>query len=177
VGQQLGNVLVDRTTASGTIVRAVAGFDATLSAPKSLSVWWALTGEERLAECHNVAVSFTSMRDFIGRYRCLPRSTSAFAVRWVLFSKQCNMYRMLNRRHFHEVGLCLFGLAETRQGTRRISETFHQDSQLLTTSARLDACLGRSHDRSQVAGCSETMTGRLDAAARASATSRAAAIP
>jgi conjugative relaxase-like TrwC/TraI family protein len=56
-GTQLGNVLVDRTTAIGTVVRAVAGFDATLSAPKSLSVWWALTGDERLAECHDVAVA------------------------------------------------------------------------------------------------------------------------
>ena len=34
----------------------MAGFDATLSAPKSLSVWWALTGDEGLAECHDVAV-------------------------------------------------------------------------------------------------------------------------
>ena len=34
----------------------MAGFDATFSAPKSLSVWWALTGDEGLAECHDVAV-------------------------------------------------------------------------------------------------------------------------
>ncbi len=56
-GTPLGNVLVDRTRADGTVVRAVAGFDATLSAPKSLSAWWALTGDDRLAECHDVAVA------------------------------------------------------------------------------------------------------------------------
>ena len=44
-GTPLGNVLRDRTLASGKVVRAVAGFDATFSAPKSLSVWWALTGD------------------------------------------------------------------------------------------------------------------------------------
>lgn len=53
----LGNPLVDRTTANGTVIRAVAGFDATVSAPKSLSVWWALTGDAGLAECHDVAVA------------------------------------------------------------------------------------------------------------------------
>ena len=39
------------------MVRAVSGFDATFSAPKSLSVWWALTGDDRLLEAHDVAVS------------------------------------------------------------------------------------------------------------------------
>jgi conjugative relaxase-like TrwC/TraI family protein len=38
-------------------VRAVSGFDATFSAPKSLSVWWALTGDDRLLEAHDVAVT------------------------------------------------------------------------------------------------------------------------
>jgi len=52
----LGNPLLDRVTSSGTVVRAVAGFDATFSAPKSLSVWWALSGDEGLAQCHDVAV-------------------------------------------------------------------------------------------------------------------------
>jgi conjugative relaxase-like TrwC/TraI family protein len=56
-GVALGNPLVDRTTANGTVIRAVAGFDATVSAPKSLSVWWALTGDAGLAECHDVAVA------------------------------------------------------------------------------------------------------------------------
>ena len=42
--------------ADGRVVRAVSGFDATFSAPKSLSVWWALTGDRRLLEAHDVAV-------------------------------------------------------------------------------------------------------------------------
>ena len=49
--------LVDRTTANGSVVRAVAGFDATFSAPKSVSVWWALTGDPGLLEAHDVAVA------------------------------------------------------------------------------------------------------------------------
>jgi len=56
-GVQLGHPLIDRTLSNGKVIRAVAGFDATLSAPKSLSVWWALTGDEVLAECHDVAVN------------------------------------------------------------------------------------------------------------------------
>ena len=44
-------------TPKGRVVRAVSGFDATFSAPKSLSVWWALTGEPRLLEAHDVAVT------------------------------------------------------------------------------------------------------------------------
>ena len=35
-GTPLGNLLVDRTLADGKVVRAVAGFDATFSAPKSV---------------------------------------------------------------------------------------------------------------------------------------------
>ena len=37
-------------------MRAVAGFDATFSAPKSVSVLWALTQDSRLLEAHDVAV-------------------------------------------------------------------------------------------------------------------------
>jgi conjugative relaxase-like TrwC/TraI family protein len=55
-GSPLGYPLLDRVTVSGKVVHAVAGFDATLSAPKSLSLWWALSGDEGLAECHDVAV-------------------------------------------------------------------------------------------------------------------------
>lgn len=55
-GATLGHPLVDRTKSNGTVIRAVAGFDATLSAPKSLSVLWAITGDDELAECHDVAV-------------------------------------------------------------------------------------------------------------------------
>ncbi len=55
-GSRLGMALVDRPRRDGTVQRAVAGFDATFSAPKSLSVVWALTGDERLLEAHDVAV-------------------------------------------------------------------------------------------------------------------------
>jgi conjugative relaxase-like TrwC/TraI family protein len=56
-GTPLGRELLDRFTADGRVVRAVSGFDATFSAPKSLSVWWALTGDHRLLEAHDVAVA------------------------------------------------------------------------------------------------------------------------
>jgi conjugative relaxase-like TrwC/TraI family protein len=56
-GTPLGRALADRLLANGTIVKAVAGFDATFSAPKSLSVLWALTRDTRLLEAHDVAVN------------------------------------------------------------------------------------------------------------------------
>jgi len=59
-GTALGTVLRDRTLATGKVVRAVAGFDATVSAPKSLSVWWALTGDSGLLDAHDVAVRVRS---------------------------------------------------------------------------------------------------------------------
>ena len=55
-GVTLGHPLTDRTTADGRVVRAVSGFDATVSAPKSLSAWWAVTGDNRLLEAHDTAV-------------------------------------------------------------------------------------------------------------------------
>jgi conjugative relaxase-like TrwC/TraI family protein len=55
-GLSLGRELVDRVKVNGQVVRAVAGFDATFSAPKSLSVWWALTGDDRLLAAHDAAV-------------------------------------------------------------------------------------------------------------------------
>jgi conjugative relaxase-like TrwC/TraI family protein len=56
-GTPLGSALIDRETAAGRLVRAVAGFDATFSAPKSLSVWWALTGDPGLLAAHDTAVT------------------------------------------------------------------------------------------------------------------------
>ena len=53
---ELGFPLKDRTLANGTTIRAVAGFDATVSAPKSLSVLWALTGDPGFEEAHDVAL-------------------------------------------------------------------------------------------------------------------------
>jgi conjugative relaxase-like TrwC/TraI family protein len=55
-GKQLGTALVDRHRPDGRVVRAVAGFDATFSSPKSLSVWWGLTGDPGLLEAHDAAV-------------------------------------------------------------------------------------------------------------------------
>ncbi len=56
-GTRLGRALVDRVTADGRVVHAVAGFDATFSAPKSLSVCWALSGDDRFLKAHDVAVT------------------------------------------------------------------------------------------------------------------------
>jgi conjugative relaxase-like TrwC/TraI family protein len=55
-GTPLGRPFADRTLANGSVVRAVAGFDATFSAPKSLSVLWALTQDDRLLAAHDTAV-------------------------------------------------------------------------------------------------------------------------
>ena len=73
-GTRLGYPFVDRVEKSGKVRKAVAGFDATFSAPKSLSVWWALTGDERLAECHDVAVR--AVIDFLERYGSTTRERS-----------------------------------------------------------------------------------------------------
>jgi conjugative relaxase-like TrwC/TraI family protein len=56
-GMTLGSRLVDRVTSDGRTIRAVAGFDATFSAPKSVSVWWGLTGERGVLDAHDVAVA------------------------------------------------------------------------------------------------------------------------
>jgi conjugative relaxase-like TrwC/TraI family protein len=53
----LGRELVDRVTRDGRVIKAVSGFDATISAPKSVSVWWGVTGDRRLLEAHDVAVA------------------------------------------------------------------------------------------------------------------------
>jgi conjugative relaxase-like TrwC/TraI family protein len=58
-GSPLGSVLKDRSGPKGKEVKAVAGFDATFSAPKSVSVWWALTGDDRLLAAHDAAVAAT----------------------------------------------------------------------------------------------------------------------
>jgi conjugative relaxase-like TrwC/TraI family protein len=55
-GTLLGRALWDRTLSTGKVVRAVAGFDATFSAPKSVSVWWGLTGDPGVLDAHDVAV-------------------------------------------------------------------------------------------------------------------------
>ena len=55
-GTLLGKPLHDRVDAKGRLIRAVGGFDATFSAPKSVSVLWGLTGDGAWAEAHDVAV-------------------------------------------------------------------------------------------------------------------------
>jgi conjugative relaxase-like TrwC/TraI family protein len=55
-GARLGRALVDRYDTKGRVIPAVAGFDATFSAPKSVSVWWGLTGDPGVVEAHDVAV-------------------------------------------------------------------------------------------------------------------------
>ncbi|MEL6893630.1 MAG: MobF family relaxase, partial [Actinomycetota bacterium] len=56
-GERLGAEFTTRYRKDGKAVSSVIGFDPTFSAPKSLSVWWALTDDEGLAECHDVAVA------------------------------------------------------------------------------------------------------------------------
>lgn len=55
-GTPLGLALTDRVLANGKTIRAVAGFDATFSAPKSVSVLWALTGDPAVLDVHTQAV-------------------------------------------------------------------------------------------------------------------------
>ena len=74
IGSPLGYPLLDRVTRSGKTIRAVAGFDATFSAPKSLSVWWALTGDDGLAQCHDTAVR--AVVDHLERYGSTTRIRS-----------------------------------------------------------------------------------------------------
>lgn len=73
-GATLGNPLLDRHRADGTLVRAVSGFDATVSAPKSLSAWWALTGDQRLLDAHDTAVG--AVVDLLERYGATTRIRS-----------------------------------------------------------------------------------------------------
>jgi hypothetical protein len=52
-GATLGSVLKDRIGPKEKEIKAVAGFDATFSAPKTVSVWWGLTQDERLLAAHD----------------------------------------------------------------------------------------------------------------------------
>jgi conjugative relaxase-like TrwC/TraI family protein len=70
-GTRLGGALVDRIDAKGKLIPAVAGFDATFSAPKSLSVWWGLTGDPGMLEVHDLAVR--AVLDHFERYGATTR--------------------------------------------------------------------------------------------------------
>lgn len=70
-GTRLGNPLVDRFDTKGKVIPAVAGFDATFSAPKSLSVWWGLTRDPGLLAAHDFAVR--AALDHLERYGATTR--------------------------------------------------------------------------------------------------------
>jgi conjugative relaxase-like TrwC/TraI family protein len=70
-GTRLGRALVDRYDTKGRLIPAVAGFDGTFSAPKSLSVWWGLTGDPGLVDAHDVAVR--AVLEHIERYGATTR--------------------------------------------------------------------------------------------------------
>jgi conjugative relaxase-like TrwC/TraI family protein len=55
-GITLGSPFTTRETPAGKKVSSVIGFDATFSAPKTLSIMWALSGDDGFAECHDIAV-------------------------------------------------------------------------------------------------------------------------
>lgn len=55
-GTRLGDPFKDKHTKHGELIKAVAGYDATFSAPKSVSLWWGLTGDEGVLDAHNLAV-------------------------------------------------------------------------------------------------------------------------
>ncbi|MGH9271377.1 MAG: MobF family relaxase, partial [Ilumatobacteraceae bacterium] len=71
-GTRLGEELVDRHAKDGNVKQAVAGFEATFSAPKSVSVWWALTGDDRLLEAHDAAVA--AVLDHVERFGSTTRA-------------------------------------------------------------------------------------------------------
>lgn len=55
-GTRLGRGFQDRILADGRVVRPVIGFDATFSAPKTVSIMWALTSDPGWTEAHDTAV-------------------------------------------------------------------------------------------------------------------------
>ncbi len=70
-GVRLGREFVDVVKRNGELKRAVAGFEATFSAPKALSVWWGLTGDDRLLDAHDVAVG--AVLEHVERYAATTR--------------------------------------------------------------------------------------------------------
>jgi conjugative relaxase-like TrwC/TraI family protein len=70
-GALLGSRFMDRVTKHGKLIHAVAGFDGTFSAPKSVSVLWALTGDDGWREAHDLAVQ--AVVDHVERYGATTR--------------------------------------------------------------------------------------------------------
>lgn len=52
----LGSPFTTHERDNGKKISSVIGFDATFSAPKTLSIMWALSGDDGFAECHDIAV-------------------------------------------------------------------------------------------------------------------------
>ena len=70
-GARLGSPFQDRVTKHGTLIQAVAGFDGTFSAPKSVSVLWALTGDDGWRDAHDLAVK--AVIEHVERYGATTR--------------------------------------------------------------------------------------------------------
>src|SRR5262245_8972023 len=70
-GESLGAPLKDRQTSSGRIVKAVAGLDATVSAPKSVSVGWAPAADPGVPDAHDLAAQ--AALDHLERYGATTR--------------------------------------------------------------------------------------------------------
>ena len=70
-GTRSGDPFRDKVTKHGKLLRAVSGYDATFSAPKSVSLWWGLTGEAGVLDAHNLAVQVGL--EHLERYGCTTR--------------------------------------------------------------------------------------------------------
>jgi len=70
-GTRLGDPFKDKHTKHGKLIRAVAGYDATFSAPKSVSLWWGLTGDQGVLDAHNLAVQVSL--EHLETYGCTTR--------------------------------------------------------------------------------------------------------
>ena len=70
-GTRLGDPFKDKHTKHGKLIRAVAGYDATFSAPKSVSLWWGLTGDQGVLDAHNLAVQVSL--EHLEAYGCTTR--------------------------------------------------------------------------------------------------------
>jgi conjugative relaxase-like TrwC/TraI family protein len=73
-GQRLGAPFRDRVTRHGKLIQAVSGLDGTFSAPKSVSIWWGLTGDPGVLAAHNLAVQ--AVLEHVERYGCTTRVRS-----------------------------------------------------------------------------------------------------
>jgi conjugative relaxase-like TrwC/TraI family protein len=111
----------------------VAAFDATFSAPKSVSVWWALTGDPGVVEAHDVAVR--AVLEHLERYGATTRV-------------RCNGVR----QHPDAAGLVLagFGQATSREDDPQLHTHVVVSAKVMTADGRwlaLDARYLKRHQR------------------------------